>query len=78
MKARTKTLSLFATEGPNHFTLRLCFERLLKVFGVNIRLRTLHPGHARSLRSVDLNEIGLGRTSGNGEEALSAMGECAV
>ncbi len=53
----------------SHSILGLRLERLLKVFGVNARFGALRPGHRRSLCSVHLNELGLGRASGENEEA---------
>ena len=53
--------------------LRLRLERLLEVFGVNTRLSSLRPSHRRSLCSVHLSELGLGRASGKSEES-SALG----
>jgi len=47
----------------------LRLERLLKVLRVNSRLASLRPSHLRSLGSVHLHEIGLGRASVEGKEA---------
>ena len=59
---RPRAFSASLTSG-----LRL--ERLLKVLRVNSRLASLRPSHLRSLGSVHLHEIGLGRASVEGKEA---------
>lgn len=66
-----KALSRFCDRGPYAVprTLRLRFERVLKVLRINTRIGSLRPRHLRSSRPVNFDELRLGRASGECEEA---------